>query len=106
MRALLILIGVAALALVAAMSLGLVHVSQTRDAKLPAVALEGGQSPKFQADVANIQFTTENKSIAVPTIDMKETTVKVPTLKVDRDDRTPIDGNMTTSTTTTERKSN
>lgn len=96
MRALFALIGVAALLLVGAMSLGIVRVHQTRDAVMPDVALEGGQTPKFQADVANVSLGTEEKTVTVPTIAMKETKVALPALKVEK----PVPADNTTAPAT------
>lgn len=84
MRGLLALVGVVALILVGAMALGFVRVNQTRDAKLPAVALVGGQSPKFNADVAHVTVGTEQKTVRVPTVEMKDQPIEVPKVKVDK----------------------
>ncbi len=66
MRAILILLAVAALVLLGAMQLGLVRFDQTQTAQLPR--LEGGQAPKFEADVARIDVGTENKTVEVPRV--------------------------------------
>jgi len=70
MRALLVLVGIAALVVLAAMALGFVKFDQTQTAALPR--LEGGQAPKFEADVGRVNVGTENKTVEVPTIDVQK----------------------------------
>lgn len=94
MRALLALVGVIAIAIVAAMSFGLINVTQTREAKMPDMALVGGQAPAFKADVANVSVGTENKTVEVPTIAVKQATIAVPTVKVEKPE-----GNQSTGDT-------
>ena len=64
MRFLLVLVGIAALLLIAAMAFGLVDFDQTK----PMVV----QAPQFKADVARINVGTENKTIAVPDISIEK----------------------------------
>jgi len=64
MRILLILLGVAALALVVLMSLGIVSIDQTR----PAVV----QAPEFKADVGRVELGTTNKTVEVPTLEVEK----------------------------------
>lgn len=70
MRTLLVLLGIVALALLAAMMLGLVRFDQTQMAQLPR--LEGGQAPKFNADVAKVNVGVENKTVALPEISVEK----------------------------------
>ena len=84
MRALLILVGLAALALAGAWSLGLVSIDQTKIAQMPSLKLEGGQAPAFTANVATIEIGTENKTIEVPTVTTTKQTVAVPTVSVNK----------------------
>ena len=63
MRALLFILGVLALGLVAAMQFGFVSIDQTRPAMV--------QAPRFEADVARVSVGTENKTIAVPEIEIE-----------------------------------
>ncbi len=70
MRTLLVLIGVVALVFLAALLLGFVKFDQTQTAQLPR--LEGGQAPKFDADVAKVRVGTENKTVEVPDIDVQK----------------------------------
>jgi len=64
MRALLVLLGVAALVVVVLIYTGILSIDQTR----PAVV----QAPAFQADVAKVTVGTENKTVAVPTINVEK----------------------------------
>lgn len=70
MRALLVLVGIAALVVLAGMALGFIKLDQTQTAALPH--LEGGQAPKFEATVAKVNVGTENKTVAVPTVDVQK----------------------------------
>lgn len=70
MRTLLVLVGIAALVLIAAMALGFVRFDQTQTAQLPR--LEGGQAPKFNADVAKVNVGVENKTVTVPDISVEK----------------------------------
>ena len=70
MRALLVLVGIAALVIVAGMATGFINIDQTKTAQLPR--LEGGQAPAFKADVARIDVGTENKTIEVPKVDVQK----------------------------------
>ncbi len=74
MRALLILVGLAAIVLVVLMSLGMVSLS---GGSLPKVAVEGGQAPKV--DVGEIDVGTTNKTIAVPKIEVRKADEAAPT---------------------------
>ncbi len=84
MRALLILVGLAALVVVGAWSLGLVSIDQSKVAQAPALKLEGGQVPEFTMNMAKIEFGTENKSIEVPTVGTTTQTIAVPTVSVEK----------------------
>jgi hypothetical protein len=84
MRGIFALIGIAALLLIGAMSLGLVNVQQTQQARLPSMALQGGQAPAFKADVANVTVGTEEKTVKLPTVALQEQKVAVPAIKIDR----------------------
>lgn len=64
MRALLFILGLAALALVAALQFRLIDIDQTR----PAVV----QAPRFEADVARVSVGTENKTIELPRVDVEK----------------------------------
>lgn len=83
MRALLILIGLAALAVVILMSLGLLKLDTTAGT-LPSVSVQGGEAPKVKADMATISLGTENKTVDVPTVGTTEKTITVPTVHLNR----------------------
>ena len=70
MRALLVLVGIAALVLVAGMATGFIKLDQTQTAELPR--LEGGKAPKFEASVAKIEVGTENKTVEVPKVEIQK----------------------------------
>ena len=62
MRTLLALIGLAALVVVGLMYFGLINIDQTRAGSI--------QTPQFKADVARVSVGTENKTVAVPTVNV------------------------------------
>ncbi|MBI0475560.1 hypothetical protein D9601_09375 [Sphingomonas sp. MA1305] len=64
MRTLLALVGIIALVVIALMYFGFINIDQTR----PAVV----QAPQFKADVARVSVGTENKTVAVPTVDVQK----------------------------------
>ena len=82
MRAILALIGLAALVLVVLMSLGMVRVEQTNEMAFPTVTFDGGRAPEFQADVGRVGIGETNKTIEVPTVALENKTVTLPTLEV------------------------
>lgn len=79
MRAILVLIGLAALVLVVLMSLGIVSL-QTTPGSLPT--LQGGHAPAVKANVGSIDLVTTNKTVEVPTVTTTERTIAVPSLQV------------------------
>lgn len=64
MRTLLVLIGIVALVAIALMYFGFINIDQTR----PGVV----QAPAFKADVARVSVGTENKTVAVPTVNVEK----------------------------------
>lgn len=84
MRALLVLVGLAALVIVGAWSLGLISIDQSKVARAPSVRVEGGQAPEFTVNTAKIELGTENRTIEVPTVGTKQTTIAVPTMSVEK----------------------
>ena len=70
MRTLLILVGVAALVILAGMASGFINIDQTQTAQLPRI--EGGQAPEFKADVGKIDVGTEQKVIEVPKVEVQK----------------------------------
>jgi hypothetical protein len=84
MRALLALIGLAVLAVVVLMSLGMVSIEQQQGAALPRISVnaEGGQLPKFKAETGSVGIGTTNETVRVPDVEMKNATVTLPTIEV------------------------
>ena len=69
MRALLVLLGIAALVILAGMATGFINIDQTQTARLPRI--EGGQAPEFKADVGKIDLGTERRVIEVPRVEVQ-----------------------------------
>ncbi|WP_037493235.1 hypothetical protein [Sphingomonas sp. PAMC 26605] len=94
MRFLLALVGLAALVVVALVSLGLLKVD-TRAGSLPSVSVNGGKAPEVSANMATVEFGSEDKAIEVPTVTTTTKTISVPTLHVNK----PTDANGNSVTT-------
>ena len=94
MRFLLALVGLAALVVVALVSLGMLKLD-TKAGSLPSVSVNGGKAPSVDAKMATVEFGTENKTIEVPTVTTTTKTVAVPTLKMTR----PSDADGTATNT-------
>ena len=90
MRALLVLIGLAALVVVGLMSVGMLTLD-TKAGSLPSIHFDGGKAPELKANIATVTMGTENKTIDVPTVTTTEKTIAVPTMKMEK----PADGNST-----------
>lgn len=62
-----------ALILVPAIAFGVAacDVQKTQEGKLPEVEVQGGQVPKYDVDVGEVEVGTEKKEITVPTIDVQ-----------------------------------
>ena len=79
MRALLLILIIAVVAILIALASGFLNINQTRDAKVPAVSATGngvtaagGQAPAFDVETGSVKVGT------------KETTVKVPAVVVEK----------------------
>ncbi len=72
MRALLGLVGIAAIVVVILMSLGFINIDQVQRAALPSVKVEGGQAPKFDVDVGKVDVGTVNRTVEVPAISVEK----------------------------------
>ncbi|WP_242138646.1 hypothetical protein [Sphingomonas sp. TREG-RG-20F-R18-01] len=94
MRFLLALVGIAALVVVALVSLGMLKLD-TRAGALPSVSVNGGKAPAVDAKMATVEFGTANKSVEVPTVGTTTKTISVPTLHVNK----PVDADGNTVTT-------
>lgn len=91
MRAILLILILAVVALIAAFATGLVDISQTREARVPsleagdgAIRAEGGQSPAFEVQTGSVQVGTREANVAVPKVELKpgQTQVQVPSVEV------------------------
>lgn len=91
MRAILLILILAVVALIAAIGTGYIDISQTRGARAPSVAVsdgairaQGGQSPAFEVQTGSVEVSTREANVAVPKIEMKrdEKGVKVPTIEI------------------------
>lgn len=93
MRAVLLVLILGVVALIAAFATGLIDVSQTREARAPAVKAsngairaQGGQSPAFEVQTGSLEVGSREANVAVPKIEVKrdKATVNVPAVEVRR----------------------
>ena len=91
MRAILLILIVAVVALIVAISTGYLDISQTREAKAPsieasdgAIRATAGQSPAFDVQTGSIQVGTHEGNVAVPKVEVKRNSksVNVPVVEV------------------------
>lgn len=94
MRFLLALVGLAALVVVALVSLGMLQID-TKAGSLPSVSVNGGKAPEVKANLAKVELGTTNKQVEVPTVGTTTKTIAVPTLTVTK----PADADGNTVTT-------
>ncbi|CUS44278.1 hypothetical protein NDN01_22780 [Sphingomonas sp. QA11] len=83
MRALLALVGIAAVVVAILLSLGLLTL-KTTPGSLPTVSVNGGAAPSVDANLATVSVGTTNKTIEVPTVTTTEKTITVPTVKMNK----------------------
>lgn len=88
MRAILAILGLAAVVIVVLMSLGMMSVNM-KPGSLPEIKLEGGKAPAVDADVGTVGMGTTNQTIQVPTITMENKVIQVPTVEVEKAKQTP-----------------
>ena len=93
MRAILLILILAVVALIAAFATGIVDISQTREARAPsieandgAIRAQGGQSPAFEVQTGSVEVGTREANVAVPKVEVKpgRTQVQVPSVEVRR----------------------
>jgi hypothetical protein len=84
MRAILLILILAVVALIAAFATGYLDVSQTREASVPrietsdgAIRAQGGQPPAFQVERGSVELGTREANVAVPKIEVKRDKAKV-----------------------------
>ena len=83
MRALLALVGIAAVVVAVLLSLGLLTL-KTTPGSMPSISVNGGTPPSVDANLATVTLGTENKTIDVPTVTTTEKTITVPTVKMSK----------------------
>lgn len=93
MRAILLILILAVVALIAAFATGLVDISQTREARAPrleasdgAIRAQGGEPPAFEVQTGSVEVGTREANVAVPKVEVKpgQTQVQVPSVEVRR----------------------
>ncbi|ARS27475.1 hypothetical protein [Sphingomonas sp. KC8] len=75
---------IAIVAIVGAFAFGLIDINQTKETRLPEIAVEGGQAPAFDVKTAKVDVGTTTTSVDVPKVEVGTTKeeVKVPTVEV------------------------
>jgi len=71
------------LVVIAAFAFGLININQTKETKLPEVAVQGGQAPAFDVDTAKVNVGTKETSVDVPKVEVGSTKAKVELPTVD-----------------------
>ncbi|MEP7131362.1 MAG: hypothetical protein ABI770_09560 [Sphingomicrobium sp.] len=96
MRALILVLIVAVLAIIAAVATGFVNINQIRGAKAPqlsatanGVTAKGGQTPAFDVETGSVKVGTGDSNVAVPklTLEKGQKTVQLPRIEVRAPDR-------------------
>lgn len=77
MRAILVVLGLAAVVIVVLMSLGMLNL-QTQGGSLPKISVNGGELPKVKAETGSIELGTKNTTVTTPTIDVKPAPTPTP----------------------------
>lgn len=77
---------VAVVLVVAAFAFGLIDIDQTKETKLPEVAVQGGQAPAFDVDAADVKVGSTTTDVSVPKVDVssEKVGVEVPTVDVEK----------------------
>jgi hypothetical protein len=95
MRAILLILIIAVVALIAAIETGFIDINQTRGARAPqveatdgAIRAKGGQPPAFEVQTGSVEVGTREANVAVPKFEVKreQKGVKVPVVEVRRPD--------------------
>ena len=81
-----IVAAVLVVAVIAAFAFGLIDVNQTKETKMPEVAVQGGQAPAFDVDTAKVNVGTKETSVEVPKVEVGTTNadVELPTVDVEK----------------------
>jgi membrane protein YdbS with pleckstrin-like domain len=74
------------IAVIAAFAFGLIDINQTRETRLPDVSVQGGQTPAFDVDTADVDVGTKNTTVELPKVEVgtAKEQVKLPTVDVDK----------------------
>ncbi|WP_454886077.1 hypothetical protein [Sphingomonas oryzagri] len=72
MRAILVLLVIVVLVGIAAIALGYVNVTQTKTASLPSISVQGGSTPAFNVQTANVSVGTEKHVVETPTVNVQK----------------------------------
>ena len=79
MRALLLLLIVAVLIIVAAIATGFLNINQIRSARAPqvtatrnGVTAKGGQPPAFDVETGSVKVGTKDTTVKVPTVEVQK----------------------------------
>ncbi|MEQ8657826.1 MAG: hypothetical protein RIC24_11040 [Hyphomicrobiales bacterium] len=82
-----VVLGVAALAVVAYGAFYFVDVEQTQEARMPTVDIqvEGGQAPEFDVETGSVDIGTTTETVEVPNVEIttNEREITLPTLEVE-----------------------
>jgi hypothetical protein len=77
MRAVLLILILAVVAVIVALGTGLVDINQTRGAQVPNVdagenglAASGGQTPAFDVETGSVQVGTKQATVPMPTVEV------------------------------------
>lgn len=93
MRAVLLILILAVVALIAAIATGLIDITQTRPASAPDISAtdgqiraQGGEPPAFEVQTGSVAVGTRDANVAVPKVEVTrdQATVKVPSVEVRR----------------------
>ena len=93
MRAVLLIVILAVVALIIAVATGFIDIRQTREAQAPhlsatgnGVQAQGGQTPAFKVETGSVQVGTGTANVSTPSvkIEPKPTQVPVPKVTVNR----------------------
>lgn len=75
MRAIILILIVGILLVIAGIATGLLNITQTRDAKAPAVSAthngvmaKGGQAPAFDVETGSVRVGAQTTNVKVPTL--------------------------------------
>ena len=84
MRAILLLLMIVIVAAIIALASGFLHLNQTRDSRVPSVAVtngavvtKGGQTPSFEVETGSVAVGTKQKEVTLPKVALPVPSVQV-----------------------------